>query len=354
MNHMQASAPRFQLAQDEVGGKVKRLGLFLVAANIVVWAWAWLHLQGQAALLGTAVLAYSFGLRHALDADHIVAIDNVTRKLMQDGKRPVATGFFFALGHSMVVVLASILIAFTAKSFSAYLPSIQEYGGLLSAVISSTFLLVIGLFNVFLLLDLYRNYKSGKKGGTGDLNLEKSLKGNLLARLCAPLFGKISQSWQMMPLGFLFGLGFETATEVALLSTSAMHAAQGVDLSTILLFPALFTVGMLTVDAADGVLMLRVYGWAFVHPRGKLYYNMMLTFISTLLAFGIAGLGLASLFHEYFNLQGAIWHGVQAIQENYLMLGYIIIGVFLLSWLGSSLAYRMRSGGSGGAARPVD
>lgn len=318
--------------------------LFLVAANITVWTWAWLNLQDQAALLGAAVLAYSFGLRHGLDADHIAAIDNVTRKLMQEGKRPVAVGFFFAFGHSMVVVLASILIAYAAKSFTPYLPRIQEYGGLLSATISSTFLLVIGLFNAFLLADLYRAYRNsrGSKEG-GDSREVGQLKGNLLARLCAPVFGKIRHSWQMMPLGFLFGLGFETATEVALLSTAAMHAVQGIDLMTILLFPALFTVGMLTVDAIDGVLMLRVYGWAYVHPIRKLYYNLVLTLISTALALVIAGIGMVSLLHEYFDLQGELWSNIQALQEHYMTLGYIIIGVFLLAWMGSSLAYRLRN-----------
>lgn len=154
LNSIQAQIVAPLFLQDEMGGKVKRLIIFLVAANLIVWAWAWLHLQTEAALLGTAALAYSFGLRHGLDADHIAAIDNVTRKLMQEGKRPTAVGFFFALGHSLVVVVASILVAYAAKSFSSYLPQIQAYGGLASAIISTTFLLVIGLFNAFLLADL--------------------------------------------------------------------------------------------------------------------------------------------------------------------------------------------------------
>lgn len=340
-----AAAP---FRSDEVGGKVRRLIYFLIAANLIVWAWAWLHLQNQAALLGTAALAYSFGLRHGLDADHIAAIDNVTRKLMQEGKRPVAVGFFFALGHSMVVVLASILVAYAAKSFTPYLPQIQEYGGLVSAIISTTFLLVIGLFNAFLLADLYRAYRRSKSGTAGnDAEPIGQLKGNLLARLCAPVFGKIRHSWQMMPLGFLFGLGFETATEVALLSTAAMHAMQGVDLMTILLFPGLFTVGMLTVDAIDGVLMVRVYGWAYVNPMRKLRYNLVLTLISTLLALVIAGIGMVSLLHEYFDLQGGLWSSISLLQDHYMTLGYIIIGVFLLAWTGSSLFYRLKSNSLG-------
>lgn len=338
----QVAAPLFP--HDEMGGKIKKLIVFLVAANLIVWAWAWLHLQNEAALLGTAVLAYSFGLRHGLDADHIAAIDNVTRKLMQEGKRPVAVGFFFALGHSLVVVMASILVTYAAKSFTSYLPQIQAYGGLASAIISTTFLLVIGLFNTFLLADLYRAYQRSKSGvAENDSEASGQIKGNVLARLCAPVFGKIRHSWQMMPLGFLFGLGFETATEVAVLSTAAMHAVQGVDLMTILLFPALFTVGMLTVDAIDGVLMVRVYGWAYVNPMRKLRYNLALTLISTLLALGIAAIGMVSLLHDYLDLQGGLWTSIPSLRDHYMTLGYIIIGVFLLAWIGSSFFYRLKN-----------
>ena len=345
MNRTQAQAAP-PVPRDDMGGKVKRLIVFLVAANLIIWAWAWLHLQHQTALLGTAVLAYSFGLRHGLDADHIAAIDNVTRKLMQEGGRPVAVGFFFALGHSMVVVLASILVACAAKSFAIYLPQIQAYGGLASAIISTTFLLVIGLFNAFLLADLYRAYRRGKNGVAGiEIDASGPIKGSMLARLCAPVFNKIRHSWQMMPLGFLFGLGFETATEVAVLSTAAMHALRGVDLPTILLFPALFTVGMLTVDALDGVLMVRVYGWAYVNPMRKLRYNLVLTLISTLLALGIAAIGMVSLLQVSFDLQGALWRSISSLENHYMTLGIMIIGVFLRGWTGSSLFYRLKNNG---------
>jgi high-affinity nickel-transport protein len=147
----------------------------------------------------------------------------------------------------------------------------------------------------------------------------------------------------MMPLGFLFGLGFETATEVAVLSTAAMHAVQGVDLTTILLFPALFTVGMLTVDACDGVLMVRVYGWAYVDPARKLRYNLVLTLISTLLALAIAGIGIVSLLQEHFNLQGSLWSSISSLQDHYITFGTMIIGVFLLAWTGSRFFYRLKN-----------
>jgi nickel/cobalt transporter (NiCoT) family protein len=321
---------------------IKTLYLFLGLANLLVWTWALIELHGHSAMIGTAVLAYSFGLRHALDADHIAAIDNVTRKLMQDGSRPVTVGFCFALGHSLVVIIASIAIAAMAKSVTPYLPQLQEYGGLLSSAVSTIFLLAIGLINVVLLIDIYRAFQRMQYGENISAADLPAHKGHLFARLFRPLFGNIHTSWQMIPLGFLFGLGFETATEVALLSTSAVQAAQGIGLGTILLFPLLFTVGMLTVDATDGVLMLRVYGWAFVKPFRKLYYNMMLTLTSTMLALVIAAIGISSLLQEYFHLSGAFWMTVQSLHDNYTSLGYVIIAVFAFSWIGSEAFYRMK------------
>jgi high-affinity nickel-transport protein len=325
-----------------VKSKVKTLYLFLGIANLLVWAWALIDLRGSSAMIGTALLAYSFGLRHALDADHIAAIDNVTRKLMQDGSRPVTVGFCFALGHSLVVIVASIAIAAMARSVTPYLSQLQEYGGLLSSVVSTLFLLAIGSLNVVLLIDIYRALRRLRQGETMPAAELPASNGHFFARLFRPLFGNIRASWQMIPLGFLFGLGFETATEVALLSTSAMQAVQGVSLGTILLFPLLFTVGMLTVDAIDGVLMLRVYGWAFVKPFRKLYYNMMLTLTSTMLALVIAAIGIASLMQEYFHLNGAFWAVVQSLHDNYTSLGYVIIAVFAFSWIGSETFYRIK------------
>jgi high-affinity nickel-transport protein len=325
-----------------VKSRIKTLYVFLGGANLLVWAWALIGLRGNSAMLGTALLAYSFGLRHALDADHIAAIDNVTRKLMQDGSRPVTVGFCFALGHSLVVIVASIAIAVMAKSVTPYLPQLQEYGGLLSSVVSTVFLLAIGLINIVLLVDIYRAFQRMRSAENQRTTEIPANKGHFLARIFRPLFGNIHTSWQMIPLGFLFGLGFETATEVALLSTSALQAAQGLGLGTILLFPLLFTVGMLTVDATDGVLMLRVYGWAFVKPFRKLYYNMMLTLTSTLLALVIAAIGISSLLREYFHLTGVFWAVIQSLHDNYTSLGYVIIAVFALSWAGSEAFYRMR------------
>jgi high-affinity nickel-transport protein len=322
--------------------KIKALYLLLGVANVAVWVWALIGLHTQSALLGTALLAYSFGLRHALDADHIAAIDNVTRKMMQEGKRPVTVGFCFALGHSLVVVVVSLAIALMTKSVTPFLPRIQEYGGLISSTISIIFLLAIGSINVVLLIDIYRNFDRARQGRFDTQTDVVPIQGNFFARLYRPLFGNIHTSWQMIPLGFLFGLGFETATEVAVLSTSAMQASQGASLGMILLFPCLFTIGMLTIDATDGVLMLRVYGWAFIKPLRKLYYNMMLTLTSTLLALVIAGIGIGSLIQENLHMDGFFWAAIHELHESYAGLGYVIISVFALSWLGSEALYRMK------------
>jgi high-affinity nickel-transport protein len=322
--------------------KIKTLYLFLGLANLLVWSWALIDLHGNSAMIGTALLAYSFGLRHALDADHIAAIDNVTRKLMQDGSRPVTVGFCFAMGHSLVVIIASIAIAVTAKSVTPYLPQLQAYGGLISSVVSIIFLLAIGFFNVILLVDIYRAFQRMQYDKNMSVAEIPANQGHFFARLFRPLFGNIHASWQMIPVGFLFGLGFETATEVALLSTSAMQGMQGLGVGTILLFPLLFAVGMLTVDATDGVLMLRVYGWAFVKPFRKLYYNMMLTLTSTLLALVIAAIGISSLLQEHFHLDGVFWAIIARLHDNYTSLGYVIIGVFAFSWIGSESFYRMK------------
>ena len=259
----------------------KLIGIFalLAAANLLAWALALLAFRGTPVLLGTALLAYSFGMRHAVDADHIAAIDNVTRKLMQQGQRPVGVGFFFSLGHWTVVTLASAAIALAAAAVETRFAAFKELGRLVSMSVSAGFLFLIALLNLVVLVQLYRAFHRVKRGGRyveEDLDLFLARRG-LLGRLFRPLFRFIGASWQMYPLGFLFGFGFDTSTEVALLGISATQAAHGLPLWSILVFPALFTAGMSLIDTADGVLMLGAYGWAFMKPPRKLYYNLTIT-----------------------------------------------------------------------------
>ena len=228
--------------------------------------------RDQPLLLGTAVLAYGFGLRHAVDADHIAAIDNVTRKLMQDGKRPVSVGLFFALGHSTVVVLVAAAIAASASALEGRFAEFRDVGGVIATSVSSLFLFAIAAVNLTVLVGVWRTYRHVRAGGAyqeQDLDILLNQRG-LLARLFRPVFRLITRSWHMFPLGFLFGLGFDTATEISILGISATQAAQGISIWSILVFPALFAAGMTLVDTTDGILMLGAYDWAFIKPiRGS-------------------------------------------------------------------------------------
>jgi len=256
-------------------GEVRKLiGIFatLVTFNVAIWVLAFAAFADRPTLLGTALLAYILGLRHAVDADHIAAIDNVVRKLMQENKRPMSVGLFFSLGHSTVVVLATVAIALSAASLQAHFEAFRDTGGVIGTAVSAIFLLAIALINVIILRDVWSSFQHVRRGGRVEPDhLDLLLAGQgLLARLFRPLFRVVSKSWHMYPLGFLFGLGFDTATEIGLLGISASQAAQGLSPLLILIFPALFTAGMTLVDTTDGVLMVGAYGWAFVNPLRKL------------------------------------------------------------------------------------
>ncbi|MEH1768753.1 MAG: HoxN/HupN/NixA family nickel/cobalt transporter [Nostoc sp.] len=334
----------FNDSSRNVRRKVINIYAFLISVNILVWVVALIAFHSYPLLLGTAVLAYSFGLRHAVDADHIAAIDNVTRKLMQENKRPVAVGFFFSLGHSTIVVLASVAIALTASTIQKDFPSFQKVGGLIGTTVSALFLLVIAAINMVVLWDVYKTFQSVKRGGTYDeQSLDEFLnQRGLLGRFFRPLFRLIDSSWKMYPLGFLFGLGFDTATEVGLLGISASQAAKGLPIWSILLFPALFTAGMSLVDTTDGILMLGAYGWAYVKPIRKLYYNMTITFVSVLVAVIIGGIEALSIIGEQLELKGSFWDFISELSDNFGTIGYLIIGIFVLSWLLSTFIYKVK------------
>ena len=328
-----------------VRGKVVGIYVALIAVNVAVWAWALVAFHHYPTLLGTGFLAYSFGLRHAVDADHIAAIDNVTRKLMQQGQRPVAVGFFFALGHSTVVIVTSIAVAATAVAFKDRLESFHAVGGIIGTSISAAFLLLIAVINVFILVHVYNVFQRVKNGGgyaDEDLDLLLAAKGGLFVRMFRPLFRMIERSWHMYPLGFLFGLGFDTATEVGLLGISAAEASAGLPIWSILVFPALFTAGMTLIDTTDSILMLGAYGWAFVKPVRKLYYNMTITFVSVIIAVIVGGIETLGLIGDKFGLSGVPWDAVRSLNDNFGMLGYLIIGIFVVSWLVSIGIYRLK------------
>ena len=316
----------------------------LIGANVLAWLWALAMLHDQPVLLGTALLAYSFGLRHAVDADHIAAIDNVTRKLMQSGQRPIAVGLFFALGHSGIVVGLSIAVAVAAAAVSSEVGSFRAIGGLISTSASALFLFTLAFVNFVVLVSVYRTFQAVKRGAgfvEDDLDILLNSRG-ILSRVFRPLFGLVTRSWHMLAVGFLFGLGFDTASEVALFGISATQATHGCALGTILVFPALFTAGMTLVDTTDGVLMLGAYGWAFRKPIRKLYYNITITAVSVLVAVLVGGVETLGLIGRNFDLSGPFWDGVGALNDNFGILGYLIIGIFIASWLASLALYRFK------------
>jgi nickel/cobalt transporter (NiCoT) family protein len=315
---------------------------FLGCINVGAWIWAFLAFHDKPVLLGTAFLAYTFGLRHAVDADHIAAIDNVTRKLMQEGKRPVSVGFFFSLGHSTIVVVASLMVYSIATVVEKRFDFIKDVGGIIGTSISSFFLIAIALVNIVVLQGVWRIFQEVRKGGSyNDQSPEMLMGGGVMARIFRPLFRMLSSPWHMYPIGFLFGLGFDTATEVALLGISAASAVKGLSLGKMAVFPLLFTAGMTLVDTTDGILMVGAYGWAFIKPIRKLYYNLTITFVSVIVALIVGGIEAVGLLKDQLNLSGGVWDLIGSLNNNFGTLGFAIIGVFVLSWIGSVVVYRV-------------
>ncbi|HTH98287.1 MAG TPA: HoxN/HupN/NixA family nickel/cobalt transporter [Stellaceae bacterium] len=324
-------------------GRIIGIYAFLIAMNIGAWIWAFVSFHGQPAMLGTALLAYTFGLRHAVDADHIAAIDNVTRKLMQENKRPIAVGFFFSMGHSLVLVIGVAAIALTAATLEDRFNTFNDAAGTVSTIVSTGFLLLIAIMNLMIAISVYRTFRHVRRGGQyvdEDFDMLLNRRG-LLARLFRPMFRLVHKSWHMAPLGFLFGLGFDTATEVTLLGIASTQAAHGMSLWPILTFPLLFAAGMSLIDTTDGIMMLGAYGWAFVKPIRKLYYNLTITLVSVLVALIVGGIEGLGLIGDEFALKGWFWDQIGTLNDNFGFLGYVIIGIFILSWLISAAVYRL-------------
>src|SRR5580693_4495808 len=324
--------------------QVIALYAILAAGNIAAWTWALVAFHDYPLLLGTAFLAYSFGLRHAVDADHIAAIDNVTRKLMQEGKRPVAVGFMFSLGHSTIVLLGSLGIAWTTLVLQHRMYAVREIGGVVGTLLSTLFLFGIAAVNLVVLRSIWRTFlkvRGGEPYLDEDFDLLLGSRG-FLARLFRPVFRMIRSSWHMYPLGLLFGLGFDTATEIGLLGISAAEASKGLSLWSILVFPALFAAGMSLIDTTDNILMLGAYGWAFVKPIRKLYYNLTITSVSVVVALVVGGIEALGLLGEHFHFEGWFWDSVARLNDNFGTLGYFIVGLFALSWIVSIAVYKWR------------
>jgi len=323
-------------------GRIIALYTGLAAFNVCVWAWALVVCRGHYVLLGTALAAYVFGLRHAVDADHIAAIDNVTRKLTQERQRPLGVGLFFALGHSSVVILASIVVAFMTSSVGAHLREARDVGATLGTVVSFCFLWLIGTAN---LLSLPRTLAALRQArcpdGCDAADLEALLaQQGVVARWLQPVFRLVRRSQHMFLLGALFGLGFDTASEVLLLGISAAQAAHGMSIASTLLFPALFTAGMTLIDTTDGVLMAGAYGWALINPVRKLRYNVIVTVLSVTVAFGVGGVEALGLIRDRLGLEGSLARHVIEWNAHPEALGFGVIGLFLSCWLVSVAIHR--------------
>jgi high-affinity nickel-transport protein len=335
------------LFNDEPGStksKIISIYALLLVVNLGAWAWALVAFHRYPVLLGTAFLAYSFGLRHAVDADHIAAIDNVTRKLMQQGKRPVGVGLMFSLGHSTIVIVGSIAIAATALALQHRLDAVREVGGVIGTLVSTVFLFAIAIVNLVVLRSVYRTFARVRRGGAyveEDFDLLLGSRG-FLTRLFRPLFGMIRRSWHMYPLGILFGLGFDTATEIGLLGISAAEASKGLSLWSILVFPVLFAAGMSLIDTTDNILMLGAYGWAYIKPVRKLYYNITITSVSVIVAFAVGSIEALGLWSGQLHPKGAFWNFINTLNENFGLLGYGIVGLFAASWVVSIAIYKWR------------
>jgi len=284
---------------------------------------------------GTAALAYVLGMRHAFDADHISAIDNTTRKLMAEGKRPLAVGFFFSLGHSSVVAALAILLNFGIKALGTQLKdensSLHHWTGLIGTTISGTFLMIIAILNLIVLVSIVGVFLKMRKGSYDEEELEKHLDSRgFLMRFFGPIARRIDASWKMYPLGILFGLGFDTATEVGLLVLAGSSVIAGLPWWAIISLPLFFAGGMSLLDTIDGSFMNFAYGWAFSKPVRKVYYNIVITGLSVGVALFVGGLEICQVISEQLNLTGFFWDYANGFDLN--SAGFIIVGIFVVVW----------------------
>jgi high-affinity nickel-transport protein len=339
LNHLRSALDD---ASPHQGRKIAVIYVLLFAANAVVWTWAFIALSGHPTLLGTAMLAYVLGLRHAVDADHIAAIDNVVRKLMQEGKRPVSAGLFFSLGHSLVIAIAVAVIVGTAFALQGRLHPFKVIGSVIGTGTSAFFLLAIAAVNLIILRGVWRSFQRARRGeAVAEQELDQLLSGRgLLARIFRPLFRMVTRSWHMFALGFLFGLGFDTATEITLFTVAGSQASDGISFGTVMIFPALFAAGMTLVDTSDSVLMVGAYGWAFLNPIRKIWYNLTITAISALVAMLIGGIEALGLLASKLELAGGFWDMVGRLNSGLAGFGYVVIAIFVASWIVSLLIYR--------------
>ena len=323
------------------------LGLHLVGWGLFL---AYGHRLGPV-YAGAGTLAYSFGLRHAFDADHISAIDDTTRFLMQRGQEPLAAGFFFSLGHSTVVMGLASGIGVAAEAVRRQVPTLEKVGGTVGATVSGTFLLVIAVLDFMILRGIVEVWRKTKAGGYDRETLDDLMRQRgFMNRILGGRWRRfISASWHMFPVGLLFGLGLETASEVGLLGVTAAAAtgtARGAAqvgqgrLAAVMALPLLFAAGMSLMDTTDGVFMAKAYGWAFSNPLRKVYYNMATVGLGVFVASGVGLVEYLQVLAAHTHLHGLVWDKLRAL--DFEVLGYFIVGAFLVVWAGSVVLYKLR------------
>ena len=315
-------------------------GVAVAALNMLGWGLFVYYAHGNPAMAGLGTLAFTFGLRHAFDADHIAAIDNTTRKLLQDGQRPLGVGFFFSLGHSTIVFSLAAGLAIAAKTVNSRIPEFQSYGGYIGASVSGTFLWIIGILNLLVLIDILRIFFAMRTGAYDAEQLDHRLldRGLMNRFWLARVSQRIDASWKMYPLGVLFGLGFDTATEVGLLAIAAGVATHQVPFLAVLSLPILFAAGMSLMDTADGAFMSQAYGWAFSNPVRKIYYNITVTTLSVTVALLIGTIELLQVLAAKFSLTGGFWSWLDSLDFGHI--GYAIVAAFVVTWVISVLVWK--------------
>lgn len=327
------------------------MALFILALHVIGWFTLVAIVAPEHYAVGTksfgigiGVTAYTLGMRHAFDADHIAAIDNTTRKLMSDDKRPLSVGFWFSLGHSSIVFLLALLLSFGIKGLAGPLEKdssgLHSITGLIGTAVSGVFLYIIAALNILILVGIWKVFREMRGGEYDEAELEKQLDSRgFMNRLLGRVMKSVSKPWQMYPLGLLFGLGFDTATEIALLVLAGSGAASGLPWYAILCLPVLFAAGMSLLDTIDGTFMNFAYGWAFSKPVRKVYYNLTITGLSVAVAVIIGTVELLGLLAEKLHLHGAFWDRVGGLDLN--TVGFVIVGLFFVTWLGAMAVWRV-------------
>jgi high-affinity nickel-transport protein len=325
------------LSADE---KVKIVVIYAALAIATILGFFLSFVIGRATVImaGLGIVTYVFGLRHGVDADHIAAIDNTTRKLIQEGKRPLTVGMWFSLGHSTIVVSLIIGLVVATRAIASDIPALQSTGAILGTLVSGSFLWIIGLINAIIVLGVYRIFQTVKHERLDQAELDNLLESRgFMNRYFRPLFKVVREPWQIYPIGVLFGLGFDTASEIALVAISVgVGVSTNIPVYYILVLPLMFTCGMVAVDTTDGVTMRAAYGWAFKNPIRKIYYNLTVTVISVLVAWAIGTIELLQVLSSELNLSGGLWNWIGAL--DFEAIGFGIVGIFVLSWL-VSLGY---------------